>query len=72
MSLDTTKNIYIYLGIFFRSNYVSTSYYYYYFYSVSVRFRMDTKLLFASLSKKKKKIYPMHNQGYREIIWRER
>lgn len=61
--------IYIYICVYFFTNYVSTSYYYYY--SVNVRFRMDTKILFASVEKKGKKDYP-HNQGYREIIWRER
>lgn len=67
----TKKNIYIYLCIFFHKLRLyellllllgqrSIPYGY-----------DDTKILFASVEKKGKKDYP-HNQGYREIIWRER
>lgn len=71
MSLDTTKNIYI--DIFG--------------YIFSFKLRLYELLLLLLLGQRsipygyentlclfvqKKKIYPTHNQGYREIIWRER
>lgn len=72
MSLDTTRRIYIYIFgyIFsFKLRLYELLLLLLLLGQRSIPYGYETTLF---LFVQKKKIYPTHNQGYREIIWRER